>query len=743
MNINMQNNKKERRAKIIVPLLYMAFIFILSSIPATEDNRMAGVYIQPTLQNILHIPLYAVLAWLWMRAFTHNGLKAYSLRLIAWTLVIVIAYALFDELHQYFVPGRYISVADLSLNALGCMLGLSVYMFTKKPLADSINKPVDSKKNKRLKILFMTTWYPTEKNPVNGVFIREHAKAVSLYNDVTVMHLDGYDRSVKGLFGFREVRKEENKTFRVNYRRFPIPFLKQCAYFNFICTAIMAFAKLQKMGFKPAIIHANVYDSGVPAVIIGKLCNIPVVISEHFSAFPKKSLPFSEVKKAKFCMERSRAVLPVSNYLRKSIENHGIKNRFHVIPNVVDVKLFYPSHKNKDAYIKRILLVALLDSKKGVPHLLKALSMLKNRRSDFILDIVGDGPEREKYEKMADALGIAEKINFYGTKTKKEVATFMQKSHFFVLPSPLETFGVVLIEALASGLPVIATNIGGPSEIINNNVGILIQPASPIALEKAIDYMLNHYKDYDSEALAKYTREKFSYEVIGNKINHIYQDILGNDYSEYPAGNSGYRLKIRNDWRVLDVGSGHNPHVRANVILDKYVDENKERAGQSIKRNNGQEFVKGDACAMEFKNKEFDYVIASHIAEHVDEPEKFCKELMRIGYRGYIETPSPFTENVLGEPFHKWFVYKNNGILIFKRINKNKLLKIFSNFFYAIYYLNVKREGKKTFCFSNKDMKYYSNKLITLLLRNQWLRFKKVTYTCFEWTDKFKYEVIE
>jgi glycosyltransferase involved in cell wall biosynthesis len=221
-------------------------------------------------------------------------------------------------------------------------------------------------------------------------------------------------------------------------------------------------------------------------------------------------------------------ILPVSESLRKSIWSYGIKNRFQIVPNVVDTNLFHPDGR-REKYLtnKRILLVALLNPKKGIPYLFRALQILKKKRNDFFLDIVGDGPSRKEYEMLAVELGISDKVYFHGLKSKQEIAQFMRKSHFFVLPSLLETFGVVLIEALASGLPVITSNIGGPNEIINKEVGLLIPPKDEHALVNAIDNMLEHHKNYSPEKISQYAKDKFSCETVGKKLDDIYKNLLG------------------------------------------------------------------------------------------------------------------------------------------------------------------------------------------------------------------------
>jgi ubiquinone/menaquinone biosynthesis C-methylase UbiE len=115
------------------------------------------------------------------------------------------------------------------------------------------------------------------------------------------------------------------------------------------------------------------------------------------------------------------------------------------------------------------------------------------------------------------------------------------------------------------------------------------------------------------------------------------------------------RLNIPAKAKVLDVGSGHNPHPRANVVVDKFIDSNYHRASD-IKVLNKQEFINADGEHLPFKDKEFDYVMSNHVLEHVDHPDKFLKELSRVGKRGYIETPSLLGEHLIPKTSHKWLL---------------------------------------------------------------------------------------
>lgn len=382
----------------------------------------------------------------------------------------------------------------------------------------------ESRDKSRLKILFLSASHPTEEYPV-GIFVREHARAVSLYNDVVAIHTDGTTSPVKGLYELSDSVEEGIRTICVRYRRSPIP---KTTYPVYLWSIIKAFHHLVREGFTPDIVHAHVYTAGVPAVILGKLYGLPIVITEHSSAFPRRLLTRLEVRAARWAMSHARLVLPVSDDLRKHIEGYGIRSRFQVVPNVVDTNLFYPpaTRRAPRDTQKRLLVVATLVPVKGIPYLLQALHQLQGKRQDFSLDIVGDGPSREAYEQMAAALGLEGTVTFHGMKSKPEVAEFTRQCNVFVLPSVWENLPVVLVEAMASGKPVIATKVGGIPEMIDRRVGLLVPPENVAALTEALDYMLNHCQEYSPEEIALYARQRYSYEVVGKTLDDVYSRIV-------------------------------------------------------------------------------------------------------------------------------------------------------------------------------------------------------------------------
>jgi glycosyltransferase involved in cell wall biosynthesis len=157
--------------------------------------------------------------------------------------------------------------------------------------------------------------------------------------------------------------------------------------------------------------------------------------------------------------------------------------------------------------------------------LFDALIRLPEAIGAWELDIVGDGPARAQYERQAEELGIASRVLFHGIRDKKEVATFMQRADLFVLASAWENLPCVVIEALACGLPVVATAVGGIPELVCSRDGRLVPPGDPGALASALAEVLAARDRFDSSDIAR-RAQRFAPDRIGEAIDAVYQEIV-------------------------------------------------------------------------------------------------------------------------------------------------------------------------------------------------------------------------
>jgi SAM-dependent methyltransferase len=125
-------------------------------------------------------------------------------------------------------------------------------------------------------------------------------------------------------------------------------------------------------------------------------------------------------------------------------------------------------------------------------------------------------------------------------------------------------------------------------------------------------------------------------------------------------------LGIRHHDRVLEIGSGNRPRSQSTVLCDRYLEDDVHRGVGKTLVLDSRPFVVADGQSLPFKDKSFDYVIVSHVLEHVDDPHRFVGELMRVALAGYIETPSELGEKIFGWAFHRWIVRVDGQRLVLR-----------------------------------------------------------------------------
>lgn len=593
----------------------------------------------------------------------------------------------------------------------------------------------------KYKILFLASWYPSRVNKVLGIFVKRKAEAMTRLCDVALIYVVD-DTSLKQDTYELESSNENNVfTVRVYFKKSSNKIANMILYnIRYLKSYYLGWREVKSKWGLPDLIHANVIDrSGYIALLFKLLKGINYVITEHSTPdidflrgitnttkIPLRFLKNIVVMKCSFLNVDS---YPSLRYLKKA----GFKGNFGVIPNIVELDERYLSLKQRSEpkQKKSAIHISILNKRKNVADIIRAFAYIYNdlNRKDCYLHIVGEGSEKNNLIKLAGEQNVLDKcIFFHGIVSEEKKLELLANSDFHILNSDDEGFSVVTAEAILYGIPVIATKCGGPEDFVNETTGILIERRNLDELKKAILFMLDNSYKYNKSKLHEFGKNMFSPEVISAKTYEAYTNSIVN----WKAGNTSKIIKITPDWKVLDVGSGHQPHRRANVILDKYIGETIHRTTQQVEMPADKFFVLGDALSTPFSNKQFDFVIASHIAEHIDDPIKFCNELKRIGKRGYIETPGPITELLLPANSHKWIVRKSGNGLIFKKNNRTKPI---SSLFYSIFYLN--REG---YDFKTKKSESKFLKLVSWILNTCW-KYLPYTYARLVWENKFECRV--
>ena len=222
----------------------------------------------------------------------------------------------------------------------------------------------------------------------------------------------------------------------------------------------------------------------------------------------------------------------VSTSVRDWIAGYtGDASRVDVIPNGVDGS-FYRLGPEADRDGDRILYVGVINFNKGIDILLEAMPEILRRRPTARLELVGGSfyrntrLQREKLERRAAALGLGDRLTFVGHRAPDEVARLMAQSAVLVLPSRAESFGSVLVEALACGTPVVATRCGGPEDIVDDAVGKLVERENPAALAEALVSVLERRDEYNPQAIRDLALRRFSWDILVEQTLDVYREVM-------------------------------------------------------------------------------------------------------------------------------------------------------------------------------------------------------------------------
>lgn len=308
-------------------------------------------------------------------------------------------------------------------------------------------------------------------------------------------------------------------------------------------TSTMSYRLLQSLKFdKPDIIYQQEYESGRFDVLtfLAKYLNIPLVVQYHGkgpSSFNPLPGFYRLCKKHTIRMAKKVLCISKDEYKRIQIEYGLSKDKVLYIPNPVETSFFTPRNKKSakrylglDSNKKYILFVGrLLNAHKGITYLIDAFREVSKIHNNVYLLLVGTGPDERYLTEYSKNKGVPNIIFTKWIKSRQDLSYFYNASEFFICPSIYEAFGLVNLEAMASGLPVIGTNVGGIKDIvIDGKTGFLVQPKSSTGLSAKMLILLEDKKL--SECMGKASRRRaedyFSCDTIGEKLYRVFEEAL-------------------------------------------------------------------------------------------------------------------------------------------------------------------------------------------------------------------------
>ena len=376
-----------------------------------------------------------------------------------------------------------------------------------------------------MNILHLLSWFPTPDDPTLGNFCVRMIDALPQdCHSVILSVCDG--KNMTKSFEVKEI-KGTNHTHVQIYIRPPkinaIRKLKMLRMYHY------GLKYIKKHFFEPDLIHLHVaYPLGQVALLWKRLFGYKYVLTEHWTIYQpqNKDVLVGKLKrKIVKIANNASLIMPVSLDLQHCMEGHGVHNNFQVIYNLVDTDMFQlgtPQQTDK----KRILHISTLrDEAKNFSGILRTIERLRQQRDDFELHVIHDYAA-EEFKAFVKEHHLEDCVVFHGKKTSAEVAKAYQDADFFVLFSNFENLPCVIVEAFASGVPVLTSDVGGIAEILSPDRGIIIHSGDEAALLQSMNTMLDNAEKYDRAKIRQYALETFASPIIGRQIKEAYEKTL-------------------------------------------------------------------------------------------------------------------------------------------------------------------------------------------------------------------------
>ena len=380
-----------------------------------------------------------------------------------------------------------------------------------------------------MNILFMPSWYESETEINAGVFFTEQAIALrNMGHNVVIAIVDILNYPYKSNYKKYKVIVESRHGMDVY--RMVVPSLMTghipgvfFSYYAHYYKKLIRYMMSKGLTFDMMYAH-SFWHAGYIASVIKKKYNIPLVIQEHRSMLLTGEFSDNVNKYLKASVQNSDAFYCVSSKLRDNVYlRTGLKEGVDLLPNMVDDRFCYqPLNNDRFTYT----FIGTLNENKRVLQLINCFEKLRMKNSNVCLRIAGDGPLKEKVcERIKSSEALKESTEVLGLIPRESVLEELTKSNVLILPSAYETFGIVCIEALAVGRPVICTK-NGATDFVTEDNGILIDVDSDEQLISAMESMYDKYSSYDLEKISERCRGNFSSTNVMNKLMSKFTEIV-------------------------------------------------------------------------------------------------------------------------------------------------------------------------------------------------------------------------
>jgi len=383
-------------------------------------------------------------------------------------------------------------------------------------------------------LLIISNNFPNEDNSyVADIFVKEQLKYLKKYfGTIYVISPVAYGVERLRKTTHQDYQYDNIKVFFPKYLNFPLfYYYGRSLWVSLEAKTIHTLIERENITFD--LIHAHMtWPSGAVAVELKKRFNVPVIITEHTSSTFNKAVSKNDICWKK-TLNASDAIIRVKNGDTVLFKSFNVqKDKIHVIPNGFDAEKFFPMPILQCRNLlglpndKKILLNVgnLYSPVKGHKFFIEAISHIVNIRQDILGIIIGSGKLEKQLNELIEELQLGQYIRLVGSKPYPEIPLWMNTCDLFVLPSLSESFGIVQIEAMACGKPVIATRNGGSEEVITSEkLGLLVKCGDSHALSDAILKSLEKY--WSSYEIQEYAKQ-FTWEIIAKQIYATYAPFI-------------------------------------------------------------------------------------------------------------------------------------------------------------------------------------------------------------------------